>query len=84
MENMEKTECQKLSGRFKAMEDTGLIDVKFYVGGEAMAEQVYREVNRLYDAVEKNEFVELDFQDSYIQTHGERWSKRESNPREPG
>lgn len=63
---MENTECQRLANRFEKMAKNGLLDVKFYVGGgEAMSEQVCREVNRLYDAVEKGESVELDFNDSY-------------------
>ncbi len=62
---MEKTECQKLAERFEKMAQDGLLDVKFYAAGEAATEQVCREVNRLYQAVEQGEFAELDFKDSY-------------------
>lgn len=43
----------------------GLLDVKFFVRNpdEAMAETVCREVNRLFDAVDRNEAVRLDFKD---------------------
>ncbi len=61
---MEKTECQQLARRFELMEKDGLLDVKFFVGSEAVTEQVCREVNRLYEAVEKGECAELDFKDS--------------------
>ncbi len=63
---VEKTECQKLADRFEKLAGEGLLDVKFYVAGsEAVTEQVCREVNRLYDALEHDEFAELDFKDSY-------------------
>lgn len=62
---MEKTECQKLAERFEKMAQDGLLDVKFYAAGEAATEQVCREVNRLYQAMEQGELAELDFKDSY-------------------
>lgn len=63
---MEKTECQKLADRFERLAGEGLLDVKFYVAGrEAVTEQVCREVNRLYEALDRNESAELDFKDSY-------------------
>jgi hypothetical protein len=63
---MEKTECQKLADRFDRMASEGLVDVKFYVAGkEVVTEQVCREVNRLYSALERNEAADLDFKDSY-------------------
>lgn len=64
---MENSECQKLAGRFERMASEGLVDVKFYVSGEAASEQVCREVNRLYAAVENGECSKLDFKDSYKQ-----------------
>lgn len=63
---MEKTECQKLADRFDKLASQGLLDVKFYVAGrEAVTEQVCREVNRLYEALDRDEAVDLDFKDSY-------------------
>jgi hypothetical protein len=63
---MDKTECQKLAERFASMAaKDGLLDVKFYVAGEVVTEQACREVNRLYDALEKGESGELDFKDTY-------------------
>ena len=63
---MEKTECQKLADRFEKMAGDGLLDVKFYVANrEAVTEQVCREVNRLYEALERDEAANLDFKDSY-------------------
>ena len=60
------TECQNLANRFEKMAGDGLLDVKFYVAGrEAVTEQVCREVNRLYEALERGESAELDFKDSY-------------------
>lgn len=62
---MEMTECQKLAERFEKMAQDGLLDVKFYASGEAAAEQVCREVNRLYQALEQGEFADVDFKDSH-------------------
>jgi hypothetical protein len=61
------TDCDSLAGRFEKMAaEDGLLDVKFYVAGrEAVTEQVCREVNRLYGALERGESAELDFKDSY-------------------
>lgn len=62
---VEKTECQKLADRFEKLAGEGLLDVKFYVAAsEAVTEQVCREANRLYEALEHDESVELDFKDS--------------------
>lgn len=59
-------ECQALAGRFEKMAADGLLDVKFYVAdGELVTEQVCREVNRLYEALERGESAELDFKDSH-------------------
>lgn len=58
-------ECKKLAARFEKMAADGLVDVKFFVRNpdEAMAESVCKEVNRLYEAVDRGEAVALDFQD---------------------
>ncbi len=62
----QKTECENLADRFEKMASEGLLDVKFYVAGrEAVTEQVCREVNRLYGALERGESAELDFKDSH-------------------
>lgn len=62
---MGQTECQKLADRFVKKAAAGLVDVKFYVAGEeAASEQVCREINRLYDAVDDGNFVPLEFGDS--------------------
>ena len=58
--------CEKLADRFEKMAEGGLLDVKFYVAGrELVTEQVCREVNRLYEALERGESAELDFKDSH-------------------
>jgi hypothetical protein len=62
---MDMTECQKLADRFKEKAAAGLVDVKFYVAGEAASEQVCREINRLYEAYENGDCVDLDFDDSH-------------------
>lgn len=47
------------------MNQDGLLDVKFDVAGrELVTEQVYREVKRLYEALERGESAELDFKDT--------------------
>jgi hypothetical protein len=62
---MDKTECQKLAERLEKMAKGGLLDVKFYAAGEAATEQVCREANRLYQALEQGEAADVDFKDSY-------------------
>ncbi|MBR1198797.1 hypothetical protein JQ574_22635 [Bradyrhizobium sp. AUGA SZCCT0158] len=63
---MSKTSCDDLANRFEKMAADGLLDVKFYVAGrELVTEQVCREVNRLYEALERGESAELDFKDSH-------------------
>lgn len=65
---MEMTECQKLADNFAKKAAAGLVDVKFYVGSnEAASEQICREVNRLYEAVDNGDFVPLDFADRSAQ-----------------
>lgn len=63
---MHMPECTNLAGRFKALADKGLVDVKFYVRAldEAVAEQVCAEVNALYAARESGKTEPLDFRDS--------------------
>jgi hypothetical protein len=66
---MVKTECQKLSDRFAEKAAGGLVDVKFFVRNpdEAVHEQVCKEVNRLYEAVDRGDVVDLDFNDGRVQ-----------------
>ncbi len=61
-----KTECEKLAERFSRMAKEGLRDVKFFVRNtdEASTEAVCKEVNRLYEAVDRGEESVLDFKDS--------------------
>lgn len=61
------TERQDLAARFEGMAASGLVDVKFYVRApeEAGTEDVCREVNDLYEAVERGDCAPLDFKDSY-------------------
>src|ERR1700677_4393106 len=51
----EMSNCESLANRFEKMaKNDGLLDVKFYVAGrELVTEQVCREVNRLYEALER-------------------------------
>jgi hypothetical protein len=62
---MDKSHCQKLAVRFKGMADEGLTDVKFFLRNldEAAEEQVCKEVNELYEAVDRGDCVPLDFKD---------------------
>jgi hypothetical protein len=64
---MDATECKKLADRFGEMAKGGLVDVKFFFASaeETEAEQVCREVGRLYEALDKDEYSVLDFKDSY-------------------
>lgn len=57
------TETQKLAARFDAA--VGLVDVRFYLIGEASHEEVCQEVNRLYDALANGDCATLDFKDSH-------------------
>jgi hypothetical protein len=61
-----QTESHKLAARFRKKAVDGLGDVKFLVRNidEATNEAVCREVNRLYDAIERGEAEPLDFKDS--------------------
>jgi hypothetical protein len=57
------TQCDLLANRFQKKAAEGLVDVKFFLRNtqEASAEQICQEVNNLYDAVERGEWVKLDF-----------------------
>lgn len=59
------SESKKLAARFDKKAADGLVDVKFFVRNpdEATTELVCREVNRLYDAVDRGEAEVLDFKD---------------------
>lgn len=60
------TEALKtLAARYEKMAANGLVDVKFFLGnaGEATTEQVCREVNALYEAVDRGDCEPLDFGD---------------------
>ena len=56
---------ETLAARYEKMAADGLQDVKFFLGnaGEATTEQVCREVNSLYDALDRGDFEPLDFGD---------------------
>ena len=58
---------EHLASRFATMAaDEGLVDVKFYVNNseEASTGDVSREVERLYEALERGDSAILNFQDS--------------------
>ncbi len=60
---------EELAARYECMAaNDGLVDVKFFLGnaGEATSEQVAREVNALYCALERGECEPLDFGDRSI------------------
>lgn len=56
---------ETLAARYETMAANGLVDVKFFLGnaGEATTEQVCREVNALYDALDRGDCEVLDFGD---------------------
>lgn len=62
---MEKTlsEREKLAARYETMKAAGLVDVKFFLRntGEATTEQVCREVNAMYDALNRGAYKPLSF-----------------------
>lgn len=62
---MEKTlsERETLAARYDTMKAAGLVDVKFYLRDprEATTEQVCREVNAMYEALDKGKSKPLDF-----------------------
>lgn len=62
---MQMSECEKLSKRFEKMQADGLVDVRFHLRNldEATPEMVCREVNAIYGALDRGEFVKLDSKD---------------------
>ena len=61
-------EFERLSSRYaKQKEKEGLVDVKYYLRNtdDAVTEQVCRDVNKLYESVEKGGAVGLKFKDSH-------------------
>jgi hypothetical protein len=67
------TECTTLAERYKAKREAGLIAVKFLLRNdqEALKEEICAEVNRLDDALERGDWVNLVFNDRHLQkTHG--------------
>jgi hypothetical protein len=61
------TECERLTDRFNAMRNNGLVDVKFFLRNtdDATKDAVCAEVNAMLDAVDAGECVKLEFNDSY-------------------
>lgn len=59
------TECNTLAERLSAKKAAGLRDVKFFMRNidEVSPDVVCREVNALYDAVERGDSEPLDFGD---------------------
>ena len=63
--SVENSECAKLTALYKEKAAAGLLDVKFYLRNleDAGTEEVCREVNQLYAAVENGDLEPLDFGD---------------------
>ena len=59
-----KTESQILADSYKAKQQKGLIDVKFYVKNPELKEEVCAEINRLDKAIDREEYKTLEFGDS--------------------
>ncbi len=60
--------CSKLASRFSAAaKNEGLADVKFFLRNldEAVKEQVCREVEDIYEALDNKSVVDSKFRDSY-------------------
>jgi hypothetical protein len=59
------TERASLDARYTDMKAKGLVDVKFLLGNpaEATREELCREVNAMYDALDRGESKLLDFGD---------------------
>jgi hypothetical protein len=64
---MSNTQSAILASRFEAKAKDGLADVKLYLSNKAetTVEEVCREINALYDAVERDDFSPFKFNDSY-------------------
>jgi len=62
---MENNQCQELAIRFEEKAARGLRDVKFFLHNieDVETEEVCREVNRLYAAMDAGKFEPLDFGD---------------------
>lgn len=56
-----KTSKQLLADRFKTKTADGLVDVKFFLrsAGEATTDEVLEDLNGLYEAFERGDFVEI-------------------------
>jgi hypothetical protein len=56
---------QLLADRFERKTAEGLVDVKFYLTGvgEATTDEVFEDVNALYEAFERGDCRPLDFND---------------------
>ena len=54
---------ETLAAHYEKMKAVGLVDVKFYLSntGEATTEQVCREVNAMYEALERGDSKPLHF-----------------------
>ncbi len=64
---MNTTECQKLVANYAEKRKNGLLDVKFFLlnTDEALKEELCAEVNRLDDALDRGDYVELIFHDKH-------------------
>ena len=62
------TERKTLASRYAEMKANGLVDVKFLLSNaaETTGEEVCREVNALYEALERADAKPLDFGDRTI------------------
>lgn len=60
-----QSERETLAARYEELVKEGLVDVKYFLSndGEATTEQVCREVNAMYAAIERGNFEPLDFGD---------------------
>lgn len=56
-----KSARQSLSERFERKKQEGLVDVKFFLRGvhEASADEVYEDLEGLYEAFERGNYVEI-------------------------
>jgi len=60
---LKQSEREVLAARYEEKAASGLVDVKFFLSnsGEATTEQVCREINAMYDAVERGDCKPLRF-----------------------
>lgn len=56
-----KSAKQLLAERFETKTAAGLVDVKFFLrgAGEATTDEVYEDLNNLYEAFERGDYVEI-------------------------